>query len=83
MTDIIKETLENGEVYEFDMDLCSAVADEVLNELYDREGDMEHFDFSATVFSLFVSSIHILTQSGWTTDELINEVKTHTEHSDI
>lgn len=83
MTDMIQETLENGEVYEFDMDVCSAAADEVLDELFEKEGEVENFDFSAAVFSLFVSSIHILTQSGWTTDELINEVTTHSENPNI
>jgi hypothetical protein len=82
MTNIIKETLENGEVYEFDLDVCSAAADQVLNELFEKEGEVKNFDFVATIFNLFVASIGILTQSGWTTDDLINEVMASTEHED-
>ena len=82
MTNIIKETLENGEVYEFDLDVCSAAADQVLEDLLEKEGEVENFDFVASIFSLFVASIGILTQSGWTTDELINEVMAGTEHED-
>ena len=82
MTNLIKETLENGEVYEFDLDVCNAAADQVLEELLEKEGEVENFDFVASIFSLFVASISILTQSGWTTDELINEVMASTEHSD-
>jgi hypothetical protein len=82
MTNIIKEILENGDVYEFDLDVCSEAADQVLEELLEKEGEVENFDFVASVFSLFVASISILTQSGWTTDELINEVMASTEHAD-
>jgi len=82
MTNIIKEILENGDVYEFDLDVCSAAADEVLDELLEKEGEVKNFDFVATIFNLFVASISILTQSGWTTDELINEVMASTEHAD-
>jgi hypothetical protein len=82
MTNLIKETLENGEVYEFDLDVCNAAADQALEELLEKEGEVENFDFVASVFSLFVASISILTQSGWTTEELINEVMASTEHTD-
>jgi hypothetical protein len=82
MTNLIKETLENGDVYEFDLDVCNAAADQALEELLEKEGEVENFDFVASVFSLFVASISILTQSGWTTDELINEVMASTEHTD-
>ena len=82
MTNLIKETLENGDVYEFDLDVCNAAADQALEELLEKEGEVENFDFVASVFSLFVASISILTQSGWTTDELINEVMASTEHTE-
>jgi hypothetical protein len=82
MTNLIKETLENGDIYEFDLDVCNAAADQALEELLEKEGEVENFDFVASVFSLFVASISILTQSGWTTDELINEVMASTEHTD-
>lgn len=82
MTNLIKETLENGEVYEFDLDVCNAAAEQALEELLEKEGGVEHFDFVASVFSLFVASVSILTLSGWTKDELINEVMASTEHTD-
>jgi hypothetical protein len=77
MADIIKETLENGEEYQFDMDLCRDKADDALAELYEMEGTVENFDFTASVFSLFVHSIQILADSGWTVEELMEEVAYH------
>lgn len=79
MTDRITEVLEDGTVYCFDMDKCNAEAEKVLEGLYNKEDTELEFDYTATVFSLFVHSIHILTASGWTTEELINEVLDHSE----
>lgn len=83
LSNIIKEKLENGDEYEFDMDVCNEAAMTSLDELYSMEGEVENFDFTATVFSLFVSCIHILTESGWTTADLLDAVMTHTEQQDI
>jgi hypothetical protein len=77
MVDIVKETLDNGEEYQFDIDLCNDVADDMLEELYEMEGEVENFDFTATVYSLFVSSVNILAESGWTTEDLIKDVIYH------
>lgn len=78
MTDRITELLEDGTVYCFDMDKCTDVADKVLEDLLEREGEID-FDYTAVVFSLFINSIHILRNSGWTTDELLREVVDHSE----
>lgn len=79
MVDIIKETLNNGEEYQFDIDLCNDKADELLTTLWEYEGNLENFDYSAAVFGLFISSIYILKHSGWSTKELINEILDHSE----
>ena len=78
MTDRITEVLEDGTVYCFDMDKCADIADDIMNDLYKREGEID-FDYTAVVFSLFINSIHILRNSGWSTDELIKEVVDHSE----
>jgi hypothetical protein len=83
MSNIIREKLENGEEYVFDMDVCNEAATASLDELYSMEGEVENFDFAATVFSLFASCIHILTESGWTTADLLDAVITHTEQQDV
>lgn len=77
MSNIIKETLEDGTEYQFDLDLCADYADAAIAELWENEEVVENFDFTATIFNLFVSSIHILANSGWTVDNLIEEVHNH------
>ena len=79
MADRITEVLEDGTIYCFDMDKCIEEASNSLEKLFEKEGVELDYDFSATVFSLFVQCVHILTSSGWTTEELINEVIDHSE----
>lgn len=73
----IIEILEDGTVYYFDLDVCNSEAEKLLDELHKKEGIVPNFDFSASIFNLFVNSIHILRNSGWTTEELLNEVLDH------
>lgn len=81
MADRITEVLEDGTVYCFDMDKCTEVADKIMDDLLEREGEID-FDYTAVVFSLFINSIHILKNSGWSTEELIGEVVEHSEIDD-
>lgn len=73
----IVEVLPDGTVYHFDLDICNAAAGEVLEQLWAKEGQQLGFDYTATVFSLFVSAIHILKESGWTAEDLHREVHDH------
>jgi len=75
----IVEVLADGTIYHFDLDVCDAEADRALEELYTKEGKQLGFDYSATVFSLFIEAIHILTRSGWSTTQLVEEVLSHSE----
>lgn len=81
MADRITEVLEDGTVYCFDMDKCTEVADKIMDDLLEREGEID-FDYTAVVFSLFINSIHILRNNGWSTEELIGEVVEHSEIDD-
>lgn len=83
MVDRITEVLEDGTVYCFDIDKCNDIADKTLDELYKKQDVEIDFDYTATVFSLFVHAVHILTNSGWTTHDLIEEVIDHSEAVDI
>lgn len=83
MVDRISEVLEDGTIYCFDMDKCMDIATETLDKLHEMEGVELDFDYTATVFGLFVQCVHILTDSGWSTHELINEVIEHSEADDI
>ena len=76
------EVLEDGTIYTFSINKSTEHATKMLEQLYELEGKEIDFDYTAAVFSLFVDCIHILSQSGWTTQELIEEVVTHTEAPD-
>jgi hypothetical protein len=78
MTERITEILEDGTVHCFDMDKCITEADKVMDQLYEREGELD-YDFVAVVFSLFINSIHVLSDHGWSTEELIKEVVYHSQ----
>jgi hypothetical protein len=78
----IVEVLEDGTIYAFDLEVCDREADKVLRNLAKKEGKLFNFDFSATVFTLFVHCVHILRNSGWQTDDLIDEVLEHTAQYD-
>lgn len=71
------EILPDGTIYTFSINRSNDLAHELLEQLYALEGQELDFDFTAAVFSLFVESIHILTDSGWSIEELLNEVVTH------
>ena len=68
------EILPDGTVYYVDLDVCSEEADKVMEELYEKEDTVPNFDYTSAVFTLFINSIHTLSNSGWTTEELIQEV---------
>ena len=82
MVDRIAEVLEDGTVYCFDMDKCIEEADTTLEQLHAKEGVEIDFDFTAVVFSLFIRSIQILTNSGWSTEDLIEEILENSEADD-
>ena len=79
MTDIIRETDEDGEEYEFDLAVCDAAAKEVLTTLFEKENVVEHFDFTAAVYSIFISSIIILSDAGWSSEELNKIITFHSD----
>ena len=71
------EVLPDGTVYYFDLDVCNKVADDALDEIFAKEGVEPNFDFTASIFHLFIETIYILSNSGWSTEELLGEVLTH------
>lgn len=71
---------EDGNVqFEIDLDLCNTIADDTLSHIVELEQELEHFDFAACVFSLFVQGVHILLDHGWTPEDLVREVQEHTQ----
>jgi hypothetical protein len=78
-TDRCTELLEDGTIYTFSIEKSRQRAQEALEQLWQHEGTDLDFDYTSAVFSLFVNCIHTLTESGWTTDELIREVIDHSE----
>lgn len=73
------EILPDGTVYHFDMDVCNAEADRVIEELFNKDDTQIGYDYTATIYSLFARSIYVLLDSGWTTQELLQTVLTHSE----
>ena len=81
---IIVEVLEDGTIYQFDMNVCEEAAVEVLDTLWQKEGNEINFDYTATVYSLFLASSQILLESGWDIEELIEELRlTDSDEEDI
>jgi len=78
----IVEVLDDGTIYAFNLDVCDREAEKVLKNLYKKEGKLFNFDYTATVFALFVFCIYILREAGWQTDELVNEVLDHSQEYD-
>jgi len=78
---LIIETMEDGTEYTIDLEVCNTVADEIMNSLFalDESGEVENFDAVATCFSLFISTYHVLLQTGWTIDNLKQELDEHFE----
>lgn len=83
MVDRITEVLEDGTVHCFDMDKCADEAEKILLDLHAKDGVEIDFDYTATVYSLFIQSIHILSVSGWSTMDLIDEVVENSDAGDI
>ena len=79
----IVEVLEDGTIYHFDTDVCNEAANEAVALLWEKEGNVLKFDFTASVFDLFTQCVGILTNSGWDTEELIAEVIEFSEADDV
>lgn len=83
MPNIITEVLDDGTIYSFDTELCEQMAEETLEALWEKEDKVINYDYTCTVYNLFLDAIHILSQSGWSTEDLLNEVCDHTEAEDM
>jgi hypothetical protein len=79
----IVEVLADGTVYHFDMDVCNAAADQVFEQLWKLENTQLGYDYTATVYSVFSRAVHVLSQSGWSTNELIDTLLDHSDEEDI
>jgi hypothetical protein len=77
--DMITGTTDDGEEYTIDLDVCMKVADRVIESLFelDESGELENFDAVATCFSLFLNTYHVLIESGWTLENLKEELDDH------
>ena len=62
---------------EIDFELCEQIVSESIDELIGKQDDYEGYDFVAAMFSMFVHSIHILNEAGWSKDELVEEINNH------
>jgi hypothetical protein len=75
---LIEITDEDGNVvHTIDIGVCNQVADDMLDSMVELEEVMDNFDFVTACFSLFVNCVHILTDHGWSVQELVKEVEQH------
>lgn len=76
------EVLEDGTIHAFDLDVCDKEAEKAIKGLLKKHGKLFNFDFSASVFTLFVHCIYVLKWAGWTKEELLGELVAHYEEDD-
>jgi hypothetical protein len=76
---LLIEVLDDGTEVVIDLDVCDAVADSIIDNLFSlaEDNEVENFDPIVTCFSLFIDTYHILLNSGWTVDGLKNELDEH------
>jgi len=74
----VVEVLDDGTIYYFDLDVCNREAEDAILELANKQDVLPNYDFNATVYSLFVQSVSILQECGWTSEELVEEVMSMT-----
>lgn len=79
MANIIREVLDDGTEYAFDIDVCAETAADALDVLVDAQNEVEMFDFATGCLCLFIECVHILTSAGWTEQALVNEIFEHSE----
>jgi hypothetical protein len=79
---LLTEVLDDGTIYSLDIAVCDQAADDALEALWEKEDSVLNFDFTASVFQMFIKSIHILTSSGWSTEDLVDAVYDHSEADD-
>ena len=72
------EVQEDATIHYFDLDVCEKEAASVVDELITKQTIVPNYDFHATIFSLFIQSIYILSEAGWEPEELLDEVLMHT-----
>jgi hypothetical protein len=74
----IEITDDAGEViHRINIDLCNQVADEFMMDMADLEEHVDNYDFVTACFGLFVNSMHVLHDAGWSVEDLMREVKEH------
>lgn len=78
-TNEVIEILPDGTVYYFDLEVCDKEAELAIDLLAQKQNTLPNFDFTASVFSLFVYSVCILSKAGWSTEDLIAEVVAHSD----
>lgn len=79
MANIVREVLDDGTVYEFDIDVCASVAADALDVMVEAQDEVEMFDFATSALCMFIECVHILTAAGWTEQALVNEIFEHSE----
>jgi hypothetical protein len=80
---IVTRVLEDGTINTFDLELCDDAAENAIAFLWEKENKTINFDFTTAIYSLFVKNIGILTRSGFSTEELHDEVLYHSEAGDV
>lgn len=76
-SNLVFEVDDEGNEYTIDLDVCNAVAESVFNNLAEQESNIENFDFVTTCYYMFIATYQILLEAGWSTDELVSDMREH------
>ena len=64
-----------------DMDLCEKIATKIVEDLSTIEKEIPLADFRVIMYNMFIHSIDVLTDNGWTQQELIYDINEFLETS--
>jgi hypothetical protein len=80
---IVTRVLDDGTINTFDIEVCDDEAEKAVQSLWEQENKTINFDFTTAVYQLFLKNIGILTRSGFSTEELLDEVLFNSEAGDV
>lgn len=76
---LIIEVMDDGTEVVIDIDACNQIADSVIESLFELEESeqVDNFDSTVACFGLFINTLHVLLDCGWSPDELKKEIDDH------
>ena len=88
MTNLVEDSIvtgknDDGTEFTFDLNICNLAAEQAVESLWEKEGVINNFDFTASMYSVFIQCVNVLSNSGFITRELLETVVAHSDAADI